>query len=63
MRRLIHAVEVAFESVQMSGPESAELSQPCIYLLKWFGFQPVKTALRVHRGFDEPGITQHSQVL
>jgi hypothetical protein len=41
---LIHAVEVAFESIYMSGPEPAERSQPGIDLLKWFRFQPVETA-------------------
>jgi len=47
----------------MSGPEPAERRQPGIHLLKWFGFQPVKTALCVHRGFYETGLTQHAQVL
>jgi len=54
---------VALESVHVSGPEPAELSQPGIHLLKWFRLQPVKTALRVNRGFDETGFSQHSQVL
>jgi hypothetical protein len=40
---LIHAVEVAFESIHMSGPEPTERSQPGIDLLKWFRFQPVET--------------------
>jgi hypothetical protein len=60
---LIHAVEVAFESIYMSGPEPAERSQPGIHLLKRFRFQTVETALRVHRGFYETGLSQHSQVL
>ena len=59
----IHAVEVAFESIQVSGPEPAELSQPGIQLLKWFRFQPVETALCVYRGFHEAGLAQHAQVL
>ena len=59
----IHAVEVAFESIYVSGPEPAELSQPGIDLLKWFRLQPVETALCVHRGFDETGLAQHAQVL
>ena len=58
-----HAVEVAFESIYMSGPEPPEWSQPGIQLLKWFRFQPVETALCVHRGFHETGVAQHSQVL
>jgi hypothetical protein len=40
---LIHVVEVAFESIYVSGPEPTELSQPGIDLLKWFRFQPVET--------------------
>src|SRR5271156_2864172 len=61
--RWIHAVEVAFESIQMSGPEPPERSQPGIRLLKWLRFQPVETALSVHRGFHETGLSQHTQVL
>ena len=63
MRSLIHAVEVTFQSVYVSGPEPAELSQPGIHLLKWFRFQPVETALCIHRGFHETGHAQHAQVL
>ena len=60
---MIHAVEVTFESIYVSGPEPAERSQPGIHLLKWSGFQPVETALCIHRGFYESGVSQHSQVL
>src|SRR5881397_920369 len=61
--RLIHAVEVAFESIHVSGPELAERSQPGLHLQKWFWLQPVETALCVYRGFYETGLAQHSQVL
>jgi hypothetical protein len=57
------AVEVAFESIYVSGPEPTELSQPVIDFLKWLRFQPVETALCVHGGFHETGLAQHSQVL
>jgi hypothetical protein len=60
---LLHAVEVAFESIDVSGPEAAELGQPHIQLPKWFRFEPVETALGVYRGFDETGVAQHAQVL
>jgi hypothetical protein len=60
---LIYAIKVAFESIYVSGPEPAELSQPDIELLKWFWFQPVEAALCVHRGFHKTGLAQHSQVL
>ena len=59
----IHAIEVAFERIDVSGPEPAELRQPGIHLLKWFRFQPVETVLGVHRGFHEAGVAQHSEVL
>src|SRR5271165_4804423 len=54
---------MAFESIQVSGPEATELGQPGIYLSKWFGFQAVETALCVHGGFYETGLAQYSQVL
>ena len=60
---VIYAVEVAFESVHVSGPEAAEGSQPGIDLMKWFWFQPVETALSIHCGLYEAGLAQHSQVL
>ena len=60
---MIHLVEVAFEGIQVIGPEPAELLEPRIHLLKWLRFQPVKAALCVHRGFDETGLAQHAQVL
>ena len=59
----IHAVEVAFERIYVLGPESAELGQPVVELLKWFRFQPVETALCVHPGFHETRLAQHAQVL
>ena len=54
---------MAFEIVYVGGPEPTELSQPGIYLLKGFRFQPVEPALCVHRGFHETGLAQHAQVL
>jgi hypothetical protein len=60
---LIHVVEVAFESIYVSGPEPTERSQPGIDLLKWFWLQSVEAALCVQRGFDETGLAQHPQAL
>jgi hypothetical protein len=59
---LIHTVEVAFESIYVRGPEPAERSQPSVHLLKWFRFQPIETALCVHGGFYEAGLSQDAQV-
>src|SRR5579862_3133071 len=47
----------------MRRPEPAERRQPGIHLLERLRFQPVETALRVHRGFYETGLAQHAQVL
>ena len=63
MIRALHAVKVPFERIYVSGPEPTERSQPGIEFLKWFKFQPVETALRVHCGFYETGVSQHPQVL
>ena len=60
---MLHAVEIAFESIDVTGPEAAELIEPSIELPKWFRFQQVKTTLCVHSGFDETGLAQHPQVL
>ena len=60
---MVLAIEVAFESIHMSGPEPAKRSQPVIDLLKRLRFEAVDTALRIHRGFDETRVTQHAQVL
>ena len=59
---MLHAIEVAFQCIYLSGPEPAERNQPGIHLLKWFRFQPVETALRVHCGFHEAGIAKHAEV-
>jgi hypothetical protein len=54
---------VAFESINVSGPEAAEGSQPGIHLLKGLGLQAVETALCVDCGFHEAGLAQDPQVL
>jgi hypothetical protein len=60
---MIHAVQVALESIYVSGPEPAERSEPCVYFLKRLWLQTVQTALCVHLRFDEAGVAQHSKVL
>ena len=60
---LFHSVEMPFECIYVSGPEPTERSEPGIHFLKRFWLQPVETALRVHCGFHETGLAQHSQVL
>jgi hypothetical protein len=60
---VIHAIEVAFESIQVDRPDPTERSEPRIHLLQWSRFQPVHTALCVHGGLHETGFPQHTQVL
>ena len=60
---LLHPVEVALQSVQMSGPEPAERSQPFIQFLKRFRSEAIKTSLCIHGGLHKAGLAQHSQVL
>lgn len=57
-----HAVEMAFESVDVSGPKLTEGRKPLIDLLKLFGFQSVDAALCVHGGFYDAGLAQHAQM-
>ncbi len=56
------AIEVAFESIDVSRPEPAERSQPRIYFAKRLWLQSIEPALCVHRGFHESGVAQDSQV-
>ena len=60
---LIHAIEMAFESVDVSRPETAELGEPGIELLKRSGLEPVEAALCVNGRFDEAGVAKHAQML
>jgi len=62
-RGLVQTVEVAFEGIDVSGPELTEPSEPAVDLLEGRGGQSVETALCVGRGFDEAGLPQHAQVL
>ena|ERR1700759_1619614 len=60
---MIHAIEMAFESVDVNRPEAAELLQPGVEFLKWSGLEPVEAALRVHGGFDKAGVAEDAEVL
>ena len=54
---------MAFERIQVCGPELTERSQPGLHFLKRFRLQPVETSLCVHRGLHEPGVAKHAQML
>jgi len=59
----MYSVQVAFERIDVRGPEPAERRQPGIELLQGFRFQPIETALCVHGGLHETGLAQHPQML
>ena len=51
------------QRIEVSGPKPPKRRQPVIDFSKRFRLQPVHTALRVDRGFHDPGLAQHAQVL
>src|SRR5262245_32696533 len=61
--RVVLAVEVALEGVEMPGPESPVGFEPLVEPLERRGFDPVDAALRVDPARDEPRLAQHLQVL
>jgi hypothetical protein len=60
---LIHPIEVAFESIQMSRPEAAKLSQPGIQFLKGLRLEPVQAALCVYCRFHKTRVAENAQML
>jgi len=63
LRRRIHAVQITFQSVDMPVPELTKGREPFVDLFQLLGFYTVQTPLRVYRGLDEAGISQHPEVL
>ena len=60
---LVHAIEMAFESIDVRRPEATELSEPGVELLEWSRLQPIEPALSVYSRFDETGVSQDAKVL
>jgi len=54
---------MAFESIEVRGPQLPVRLQPVVELGKWLGTDAVQPALRVGAYVDEPGVLQHAQVL
>jgi hypothetical protein len=54
---------MAFESINVNGPEPAELIEPCVYFPERFRFQAVEAALCVDCGFHETSLAQNAQML
>ena len=54
---------MAFERVEVRGPDLPERRQPGVDFLQWSGCQSIETPLRIDGGFDEAGFTQHAQML
>ena len=59
----MHAIEMAFERIHVSGPEAPKRRKPGVQFLKRFGPEPIETPLCIHCGFDKAGFAQHAQVL
>ena len=60
---MIHAIEMAFESIDVGGPKAPEGRKPGIDLPERLRPEPVETSLRVDSRLHEVGLTQHPQVL
>jgi hypothetical protein len=60
---LVHAIEMAFKSVNVVRPEATELFEPGIEFLKRSGLEPVEATLRVDCGFDEAGVAKNAEML
>jgi hypothetical protein len=54
---------VAFQGIDVNGPEPAKWSQPRVDFLKWLRFKSVEAALSVDCGVHETSLSEHSQVL
>ena len=53
---MLRTVKMAFKSIDVSGPELPERSQPVSDFLQWLWVQPVESALCVNGAFDEAGV-------
>jgi hypothetical protein len=60
---LVHAIEMAFESIDVHRPEATELGEPGVELLEWSGLQPIEAPLCVDGRFDEAGVAKDTEVL
>jgi hypothetical protein len=54
---------MTLEGIEVSGPELTEGRQPGVNLLKRFRPQAVETALCIHRGLHETGVSKNAQML
>src|SRR5215470_7573182 len=53
---------MAFESIDVNRPETAELFEPSIEFLKGSGLEPVEATLSVDCGFDEACVAKHAEM-
>ena len=63
MALLSRLLQVAFEGVEALAPEPPIRLQPLVELVQGLGAQGIEAPLGVDPDPDEPGITQHPQVL
>src|SRR5215468_12554720 len=59
----VHAVEVAFESIQVRGPKPTVLLDPGSGVFEWPGIQAAGTPLRLAAAQDQSGALKHLQML
>jgi len=57
------AIEVTFESIDVSVPEAAEGSEPRVDFPERFGPEAIEAALPVDGSLDEAGIAEDAEVL
>src|SRR5262252_4563436 len=61
--RVVHLVEVVFESVEAAVPERAIRRQPVVDLAKRVRSQAIQASLCVHPRLHQARLAQHAQVL
>ena len=59
----MHAVEMAFQCIDVGRPEAAEGCQPLLDFLERLRLQSIEATLGVDGGFDESCLAQHTQML
>lgn len=60
---VVHAIEVALESVDVHRPEAAELLKPGVHFFERFGPHTVKPPLGVDTRIHKSCLAQHAQML
>src|SRR5438105_840789 len=54
---------MAFQRVDVGGPQAPEVREPFVDFLEWPRPDPVDATLGIHSGFDESGVAKDPKVL